>query len=64
MLKSLKITLIKSMIGTPEKHRKVLRALGLRKLNKSISVEDTPILRGMVNKVIYLLKVEEVKDAT
>jgi large subunit ribosomal protein L30 len=55
----LKITLVKSMAGTPEKHRKVLRGMGLTKLNKTVELEDTPSIRGMVNKVSYLVKMEK-----
>lgn len=54
----LKITLIKSMNGRPEKHRKVLRGMGLTKLNKTVELEDTPSIRGMVNKVTHLVSVE------
>ena len=54
----LKITLIKSMNGRPEKHRKVLRGMGLTKLNKTVELEDTPSIRGMVNKVTHLVKLE------
>lgn len=55
----LKISLIKSMAGRPEKHRKVLRGMGLTKLNQTVELEDTPSIRGMANKVIHLVKVEE-----
>ena len=55
----LKITLVKSMIGRPEKHRKVLRGMGLTKLNKTVELQDTASVRGMVNIVSHLVKVEE-----
>jgi large subunit ribosomal protein L30 len=55
----LKISLVKSMVGRPEKHRKVLRGMGLTKLNRTVELEDTPSIRGMVQKVIHLVKVEE-----
>ena len=55
----LKITLVKSMAGRPEKHRKVLRGMGLNKLNRTVELEDTPSVRGMVGKVSHLLKLEE-----
>jgi len=58
----LKITLVKSMIGRPEKHRKVLRGMGLRKLNRSVELQDTPPIRGMINTVVHLVKVEEKAD--
>lgn len=60
----LKITLVKSMIGRPEKHRKVLRGLGLTKLNRCVVRMDTPEIRGMVQTVAHLVNAEEVSDAT
>jgi large subunit ribosomal protein L30 len=62
MAAMLKITLVKSMIGRPEKHRKVLRGMGLTKLNKTVELEDTPAIRGMVNVVSHLVKAEEKTD--
>ncbi|VFQ43440.1 50S ribosomal protein L30 [Desulfoluna butyratoxydans] len=59
MSQKLKITLVRSMIGRPEKHRKVLRGMGLTKMNKTVELEDTPSIRGMVSKVVHLVKVEE-----
>ena len=58
MGRKLKITLIRSYIGRPEKHRQVLRGLGLMKMNKTVILADTPEVRGMVNKVSYLVKCE------
>ncbi|MBN1931153.1 MAG: 50S ribosomal protein L30 [Desulfobacterales bacterium] len=58
----LKITLIKSMIGKPEKQRNILRGMGLKKLNKSVELQDTPFVRGMINKVSHLVKAEEKID--
>ena len=55
----LKIKLVKSMIGRPEKHRKVLRGMGLNKLNQSVELENTPSVRGMVQKVSHLVVAEE-----
>jgi large subunit ribosomal protein L30 len=57
--KKLKITLVKSGIARPGKHKVVLAGLGLKKLNHSVVRVDTPQIRGMVNKVSHLLKVEE-----
>ena len=54
-----KITLVRSMIGHPEKHRKVLRGMGLTKMNKTVELENTPAVRGMINKVSHLVKAEE-----
>ena len=59
MSKEVQITLIKSGIGRPQKHRLTLKSLGLNKLNKTVVVKDTPQVRGMVNKVSHLLKVVE-----
>ena len=54
----IKVTLIKSPIGTIEKHRACVRGLGLRRLNSSAVLEDTPAVRGMINRVNYLVKFE------
>ena len=54
-----KVTLIKSMIGRPEKHRRVLRGMGLTKLNRTVALKDTPEIRGMINVVSHLVKTEE-----
>jgi len=62
MSETLKITLVKSMIGRPEKHRKVLRGMGLTKLNKTVCLKDTPSTRGMVNAVSHMVRTEEVTD--
>ncbi|MBK7416633.1 MAG: 50S ribosomal protein L30 [Dechloromonas sp.] len=56
--KKVKVTLVKSIIGTKQDHRATVRGLGLRKLNSSSELEDTPAVRGMINKIQYLLKVE------
>lgn len=58
----LKITMVKSEIGRPEKQRKVLRGMGLNKLNSSVTLSDTPQIRGMINKVNHLVSVEESKE--
>ncbi|MDM8514791.1 50S ribosomal protein L30 [Desulfobacterales bacterium HSG16] len=60
----LKVKLVRSMIGRPEKHRKVLRGMGLTKMNKTVVLEDTPAIRGMINKVSHLVKAEEKNDET
>ncbi len=62
MSQMIKVTLVKSMNGRPEKHRKILRGMGLRKINKTIELQDTPSSRGMVNAVSHLVRVEEKKD--
>jgi large subunit ribosomal protein L30 len=60
--KMLKIKKVKSEIGRPEKQRKILRGMGLNKLNKTVTLVDTPQTRGMINKVIHLVSVEESKE--
>jgi len=56
----IKVTLVKSVIGTIEKHRACVRGLGLRRLNHTVIVSDTPENRGMINRVNYLVKSESV----
>jgi len=56
--KKIKVTLVKSVIGTKQDHRATVRGLGLRKLNSSAELLDTPQVRGMIQKVQYLVKVE------
>jgi large subunit ribosomal protein L30 len=56
--KTIKVTLVKSVIGTKQDHRATVRGLGLRKLNSSATLEDTPAVRGMISKVAYLVKCE------
>ena len=56
--KTVKVTLGKSPIGTKADHRATLRGLGLRKLNSVSVLEDTPAVRGMINKVAYLVRAE------
>ena len=54
----IKVTLVKSLIGTKQSHRATVRGLGLRRLNSSAELQDTPAVRGMINKVSYLVKCE------
>lgn len=56
--KKIKVTLCKSIIGTKQSHRATVRGLGLRRLNSSAMLEDTPAVRGMIHKVAYLVKCE------
>jgi large subunit ribosomal protein L30 len=56
----IKITLVRSSIGRPENQKVTVRTLGLRKLQNSVIHEDTPQIRGMINTVQHLVKVEEV----
>jgi len=55
--KTLQVQLVRSVNGTRESHRATVRGLGLRKLNSVATLEDTPSVRGMINKVSYLVKV-------
>jgi large subunit ribosomal protein L30 len=55
----IKIKLFRSPICTPEKHKRVVRGLGLRKLNQVVIRPDSPVFRGMVNKIPHLVKVVE-----
>lgn len=59
----LKITWTKSFIGRPQRQREIIRSLGLRRLHQSVVHGDTPSIRGMVNKVVHLVTVEEVEAA-
>ena len=59
--KKIKVTLVKSLIGTKQLHRATVRGLGLRRLNSSAELQDTPAIRGMVHKVAYLVKYEVVR---
>lgn len=59
--KKVRITLVRSLLGYPERQRKTVWALGLRKMHQSVEVADTVAVRGMVAKVPHLLKLEEAK---
>ena len=52
-----KVQLVRSPIGTKESHRATVRGLGLRKLNSTSELQDTPAVRGMINKIAYLVKI-------
>lgn len=56
--KKIKVTLVKSLIGTKQQHRATVRGLGLRRINHSVELEDTPAVRGMINQVSYLVRFE------
>lgn len=58
--KQLKVTLVRSRFGRKPKHIASVQGLGLRRMHQTVVLEDTPSIRGMINKVSYLLKVEEV----
>ena len=55
--KKIKVTLVRSLIGTKPDHRACVRGLGLRRIRHTVEVIDTPANRGMINKVSYLVKV-------
>lgn len=59
MANKVKITLVKSLIGRPEDQRVTVKTLGLGKLNSSVVHNETPQIRGMINKVAHLVAVEE-----
>lgn len=54
-----KVTLVRSTIGRVDSHKACVTGLGLRRMHQTVTVEDTPCNRGMINKVSYMLKVEE-----
>ncbi|EKE67329.1 MULTISPECIES: 50S ribosomal protein L30 [Gallaecimonas] len=56
--KTVKVTQTRSSIGRLPKHKATLRGLGLRKINHTVELEDTPAVRGMINQVYYMVKVE------
>ncbi|MYM21296.1 50S ribosomal protein L30 [Duganella sp. FT135W] len=55
--KTLKVQLVKGLIGTRQDHRATVKGLGLRRVNSIAELQDTPSVRGMINKVSYLVKV-------
>ncbi|MES3007634.1 MAG: 50S ribosomal protein L30 [Pseudomonadota bacterium] len=56
--KQVKVTLVRSPIGTMERHRQCLKGLGLRRMHQSVEVLDTPANRGLITKIRYMLSVE------
>lgn len=63
MGKQLKVTMVRSYIGRPEAQRRVLRGMGLGKINKTVLLNDTPEIRGMIRKVIHLVAAVEVEES-
>lgn len=59
MANKIKVTLVKSHFGRLKKHRACVAGLGLRRMHQTVEVDDTPENRGMINKVSYLLEVQE-----
>lgn len=56
--KTIKVTLVRSVIGSKQPHRQTVRGLGLRRLNQTVELVDTPEVRGMIDRVAYLVKCE------
>ena len=56
--KAIRVTLVKSTAGRLKKHKACVAGLGLRRIGHSVEVEDTPAVRGMINRVSYMVKVE------
>ena len=57
--KKIRVTLVKGITATKHTHRESVKGLGLKRRSHTVEVEDTPAIRGMINKVSYLVKVEE-----
>ena len=58
--KQLKVTLVRSVIGRPQKQREVVKGLGLRRISSSVVRKDCPEIRGMIQKIVHLVKVEAI----
>ena len=56
--KTIKVTLVRSLIGTRPEHRASVRGLGLRRISQTVELANTPAIRGMINKVTYLVRCE------
>jgi large subunit ribosomal protein L30 len=56
MAKQIKVTLVRSMVGRPEKHRKILRSLGLTRMHKTVALYDSPQIMGALRKVEHLVE--------
>ncbi|HCX33618.1 MAG TPA: 50S ribosomal protein L30 [Rhodocyclaceae bacterium] len=57
--KKIRVTQVRGLIGTKQSHRATIRGLGLRRINQTVELADTPAIRGMVRKVAYLVKCDE-----
>ncbi len=57
--KQIKVTLVRSPIGAKPKHRACVKGLGLKRMHQTVTLEDTPSVRGMANKIDYMVRVEE-----
>ena len=58
--KKIRVTLVRSLYGRGKRHLACVRGLGLRRMHHTVEVEDTPAVRGMINKVSYLLSYEDI----
>jgi large subunit ribosomal protein L30 len=57
-MKKIKVTLLKSLTGRKQSHRNTVQGLGLKRINQSVELADTPAVRGMINKVNYLVRID------
>ena len=57
-MKKIKVTLLKSTAGIKQTHRATVRGLGLKKINHAVELDDTPVVRGMINKAAYLVRID------
>jgi large subunit ribosomal protein L30 len=57
-MKKIKVTLLKSFVGIKRTHRATVRGLGLKRINHVVELADTPAVRGMINKVNYLVRID------
>jgi large subunit ribosomal protein L30 len=56
--RKIRVTLVKSIINCSERHRATIRGLGLRRLRQTVELKDTPQVRGMINRIYYLVRLE------
>ena len=61
--KKLKVTLKRSVIGRPQVQKRTVEALGLRRMHHTVIHNDTPQIRGMINKIIHLLEIEDIQES-
>ena len=58
-MKKIKVRLLKGLAGCKQSHRDTVRGLGLRRINHAVELADTPAVRGMINRVNYLVRIED-----
>jgi len=61
--KKLKVTLKRSVIGRPQRQKRIVEALGLRRMHHAVIQNDTPQIRGMINKIIHLIEIEDIQES-